>query len=1151
MEKRVKLIFLILLYIPFTQSQTSDLTREFSVIPPAPNVASLMKTIECPVTPFTGQPDINLPIYTLREGAISLPISIRYNGGGLKVTEYPSSIGMGWYFDAGGCISRTVYGLPDDINSNHNTELRGLFHIDDNTKSMRDEVINRNGVDFILPEYGEHILSYEQCQRFNDGQRDVANDILHLNCMGLTGTFIHLPESSHPIALSSPSAISISTSTFNNELPTEYYVTDQYRNKYYFTERDTTKSYHTYIFSDETRTDSIKYVSAWHLTKIKSITGDSIEISYIRSELPKRSIGATDVNSVLYYDSSSAGSEGTPSEISRKYTIPSVIYYPKQISEIKSQSVIVEFLYSDNNRKLQTINIRRNNTNRDLIQQYKFEQTSSYFRYFLERIKQIGTDNSELTLYEFSYNGDFEINNIRSQDHWGYYNGANNSSLVVNSDKINGLDNADREPNASYSQRGILTKIKYPTGGSTSFEWEQNKYSYIYDSKVNYEHINYYTDTSSHKLYGKNTSVQITQIGQFADVIKEFDIAQRAVIKIDMSKYLGSGMDYALNWNGYYTYHFEDEYMIKYPRVELYSVATTGKETRLGFWYIDKYECERIKSRNLPSGKYRIKLCDPIYFYGVTVNSLNGFFGNGADSNGDFGYIKYDITRYSSSTEKTYTHDWGGNRIKNITYADNGIRSIRKEYKYTDGDLYSNFSSGTVSELPNYRSTQYLYVQTSSSNNSVERSWRRREGYHSHGLYSTPNGGSHIEYPVVWEYYTDEDHKICYHYSSHRYIRNQDYPEYDINCGYIPGGSRMYTSYDFYRGNLKYKDYFRRDEPEPYKSETYTYNISYQDGTEDNLGNFTFPVFTGDFFRILDTDNASWIVNGERLSSDYATCIYKLLPYRKNIGEIITSETFHNDQYSDTVSYSYFNYLFEDHITKNLLKSKTIINTNGDKETTYYFYHKSTEGIVNLVEAEVTVCNDIIISARRMKYNSSNRLEATFISKPNIAVKDSYGLNNNVNPTDEENKEATIALKDIINIPEHTFKYDQNGNLVEISYNEVPLASFLWAYQGAHPIAEIKSISYTDLCNRLPANMQPAILSDRNNITNTDLSTIRNLFPETDVTTMTYHWLVGVAMTMDSRGIVTRYNYDEFGRLNNITDYNNYFIKQYQYNYKQ
>ena len=100
-----------------------------------------------------------------------------------------------------------------------------------------------------------------------------------------------------------------------------------------------------------------------------------------------------------------------------------------------------------------------------------------------------------------------------------------------------------------------------------------------------------------------------------------------------------------MEWDGYYRYHYEDEYngfnMLKYPRVELYSVATTGKETLLGFWYIDMYECESIKSRNLPSGKYRIKLCDPIYFYGVTVNSLNGFFGNGADSNGDFGYIKY------------------------------------------------------------------------------------------------------------------------------------------------------------------------------------------------------------------------------------------------------------------------------------------------------------------------------------------------------------------------------------------------------------------------------------------------------------------------------------------------------------------------------
>ena len=93
---RFKSIGLILFCAIFAQAQTIDKTREFTVIPPAPNVASLMQPIECPVTPFTGQPNISLPIYTLKEGSISLPISIRYNGGGLKVTEYPSSVGMGW-----------------------------------------------------------------------------------------------------------------------------------------------------------------------------------------------------------------------------------------------------------------------------------------------------------------------------------------------------------------------------------------------------------------------------------------------------------------------------------------------------------------------------------------------------------------------------------------------------------------------------------------------------------------------------------------------------------------------------------------------------------------------------------------------------------------------------------------------------------------------------------------------------------------------------------------------------------------------------------------------------------------------------------------------------------------------------------------------
>ena len=61
---------------------TPDSPMEFTIVPPSPEVASLIKYNNIDISPFSGQPNINLPIYTVREGSIELPISISYHGGG-------------------------------------------------------------------------------------------------------------------------------------------------------------------------------------------------------------------------------------------------------------------------------------------------------------------------------------------------------------------------------------------------------------------------------------------------------------------------------------------------------------------------------------------------------------------------------------------------------------------------------------------------------------------------------------------------------------------------------------------------------------------------------------------------------------------------------------------------------------------------------------------------------------------------------------------------------------------------------------------------------------------------------------------------------------------------------------------------------------
>ena len=40
-------------------------TKRYSEIPPSPEVSSMMKYIDIPVSHFTGQPQIDIPVYTI------------------------------------------------------------------------------------------------------------------------------------------------------------------------------------------------------------------------------------------------------------------------------------------------------------------------------------------------------------------------------------------------------------------------------------------------------------------------------------------------------------------------------------------------------------------------------------------------------------------------------------------------------------------------------------------------------------------------------------------------------------------------------------------------------------------------------------------------------------------------------------------------------------------------------------------------------------------------------------------------------------------------------------------------------------------------------------------------------------------------------
>jgi len=91
----------------------------------SPTAASLGKYADIPVNYHTGIPQIEIPLYTVKEGSLSLPISLRYHAAGLRVMEPAGWVGAGWSLNAGGVITRKVRGAPDE--SGNSNAIRGHF----------------------------------------------------------------------------------------------------------------------------------------------------------------------------------------------------------------------------------------------------------------------------------------------------------------------------------------------------------------------------------------------------------------------------------------------------------------------------------------------------------------------------------------------------------------------------------------------------------------------------------------------------------------------------------------------------------------------------------------------------------------------------------------------------------------------------------------------------------------------------------------------------------------------------------------------------------------------------------------------------------------------------------------------------------------
>lgn len=157
----------------------------------SPNAAALGSFGSVPINLFTGTPDINIPLYTMNYGNISVPVNLRYNSAAVKPGQMPGWVGSGWDLESIGSISRQVRGAVDE------------FYIDGSTGNS----VGPN-VSFYFPYPGQAVtpgsdyanqsnwnshsqLVFDFTQQPNIAGIDVEADEFSFNVMGHSGKFYY------------------------------------------------------------------------------------------------------------------------------------------------------------------------------------------------------------------------------------------------------------------------------------------------------------------------------------------------------------------------------------------------------------------------------------------------------------------------------------------------------------------------------------------------------------------------------------------------------------------------------------------------------------------------------------------------------------------------------------------------------------------------------------------------------------------------------------------------------------------------------------------------------------------------------------------------------------------------------------------------
>jgi hypothetical protein len=1164
------------------QSQEIDkLLKQRAEIPiQSPNAASLAKFVEFPVSFFNGQTSISFPIYEIKLKNITVPITLKYNTAGIRVSEESSWVGLGWALEAGGLISHQVRGLNDLIFGNkeyygqyfpttNKTENETYYEgISSKTVSGTKYLPNENGqLEDIMD------LFYEQGTSNIDGEPDI-----YLYNMGkYSGKFIKW--NSQFIDLNC-----------NNIKFTQYIGNTHIGDSIIAVTPDGL----VYKFKDIEACFSITgtsgaeqgqrmNTSAYYLSEIVAPNGEKVAFHY---KTLKQLISENGWESYypLYANNNSAEQNGyypsTPSLFEEAYVAKRINSTFRQdeitpkivrllawtltrkifLDKIDFPNGAVEFIKSPRldtyDLKLDRIKILNNlgqtvkifnfqydyfdgvmppygcdistATNISASTKYNIPQSFLTKRLKLVSFFEYGNNVTDLITYNFSYNDNIRIpaKTSFSQDFWGYYNGYTNQTMLPSYKLYPSLPGMI----STFGEGNFGARIT----GNRSVNESYNQMGMLKEitlptgGKSTFEFESNQCINQTGTIYSSSLEtrwITATDVGSgFGRA--EFAIGSKQTVNISATLGNGGNIPISRAASGQIGLPYDDLPNVFYAVIEKFNSSMNRYElfdTRY-FWSAydqinnpDGYVSTYL-NQELQPGKYR----------------LTASFPDNQASKGSLGSTFANLTvSYDTLVVSTNKNLSAGLRTKKITHFDPvSNNSIEKTFQYENGILATMPFFGYSYIYPSIQYTEYMPLTSMGIVHPSEPVKKSILSTNPIINYSYSADGSLVGYKNIKEIISDGSAGKT-EYSFLMAEDNISAVGEESTLPGIPSISKLSN------GFMKEKTVYNSN------------NVLLQKTVlENNIKNS--KVFWG--FKVSpNIDNAGEtncdfnggtgiIVVSKVPQYDTLTIYMKTFFYPIIQGKVLTKSEYEEIYSPGQLPPVQRSTTFEYNDYCQMISKKIDDSSTGYVTETYkYVPEKASEsgGVYTQMKSK-NVIDPIIETSTNHKGSIIRQVSNYYQPYSNIFVPSNFQLQFNNNST-----ETRITYEN----------YDRFGNPVSINKDGTGSVIYLWSYSGQYVVAEIMNSNYANVNSALSSVGLGSIdnLTQNTNPDKLKLDALRNqsILSGAIIKTYKYFPLIGIVEATAPTGVTTYYGYDYSGRLQYMRDNNIKTVKEYEYHYKK